>query len=515
MASMLMPVIGGRLPAWARKAGAALAAASIGALVGPPGASAQSIPTSAIPTSAIPIPAPDQPPIQSGLAFAWGNNQTGELGQGNQKDSAVPLRIARLGWPIAAISSGTDGSLALTRRGRVWSWGGNDQGQLGTGDQQAHDAPVMVRGPRGHRHLSAITSVVSANVASAALNAHGGVFTWGNNIWGQLGNGILNGPQHCPTYQGEPPSERDACSKLPVPVAGALGQGTLSQVVAIAATNDNDLALRADGTVWTWGINVSGNLGLGSNSGPQECKPYSNFAAVGCSAKPVQVVGPGGHGVLSHIAAIAGGADFAVALRADGTVWTWGSDAFADLGQAAPGPERCYDPFADESLPCSSVPVQVTGPQGAGHLTHIVAISAEPSAYGLHVMALRSDGTVWSWGVDDYGQLGNGKSEEFDNLPSEVVGPDGKGHLQNVVSISAGGGFSMARLANGSIWTWGENNNGQLGIGNHTGPSQCTTEQTACSLVPVQVKGRGGAGTFSGGVQISAGQLHATALQAP
>lgn len=510
-----MPGICGRLPAWARKAGAALAAASIGALCGPAGASARSIPISAIPASAIPIPAPNQPPIQSGLAFAWGNNQTGELGQGNQKDSAVPLRIARLGWPIAAISSGTDGSLALTRRGRVWSWGGNDQGQLGTGDQQAHDAPVMVRGPRGHRHLSGITSVVSANVANAALNAHGGVFTWGNNIWGQLGNGILNGPQHCPTYQGEPPSERDACSKLPVPVAGAMGRGTLSHVIAIAATNDNDLALRADGTVWTWGINVSGNLGLGSNSGPQECKPYSNFAAVGCSAKPVQVVGPGGHGVLSHIVAIAGGADFAVALRADGTVWTWGSDAFADLGQAAPGPERCYDPFADESLPCSSVPVQVTGPQGAGHLTHIVAISAEPSAYGLHVMALRSDGTVWSWGVDDYGQLGNGKSEEFDNLPSEVVGPDGKGHLQNVVSISAGGGFSMARLANGSIWTWGENNNGQLGIGNHTGPSQCTTDQTACSLVPVQVKGRGGAGTFSGAVQISAGQLHATALQAP
>lgn len=130
-------------------------------------------------------------------------------------------------------------------------------------------------------------------------------------------------------------------------------------------------------------------------------------------------------------------------------------------------------------------------------------------------MALRSDGTVWSWGVDDYGQLGNGKSEELDNLPSEVVGPDGMGHLEDVVSISAGGGFSMARLANGSIWAWGENNSGQLGIGDHTGPDQCTTEQTPCSLVPVQVKGPDGAGTFSGSVQISAGQLHATALQAP
>ena len=84
-----------------------------------------------------------------------------------------------------------------------------------------------------------------------------------------------------------------------------------------------------------------------------------------------------------------------------------------------------------------------------------------------------------------------------------------------MVSIAAAGGFSMARLANGSIWTWGENNAGQLGIGNDTGPDQCTTEQTACSLLPVQVKGPRGAGTFSRAAEISAGQLHATALQTP
>ena len=410
-----MPGMPGQRTARVRKACTVLAAASAGALWLPAGASAQSIP----------IPAPNQPPIQSGLAFAWGNNQTGELGQGNEKDSALPLRIARLGRPIAAISSGTDGSLALTRGGRVWAWGGNDQGQLGTGDQQAHDAPVRVKKPGGHGRLSGITAVISSNVASAALSARGGVFTWGNNIWGQLGDGTLNGPEHCPTFMSEPPSERDACSKLPVPVVGSTGQGPLSQAVAIAATNDNNLALRSDGTVWTWGINVSGNLGIGTNSGPQECKPYSNFAAVGCSAKPVQVAGPGGKGVLNRIVAIAGGADFAVALRADGTVWAWGSDAFADLGQAAPGPERCYDPFADERLPCSSVPVQVSGPQGVGHLTHIVAISAEPSAYGLHVMALRSDGTVWSWGV---GRLWAARQREVGRVrqPAQRSGRPGR-----------------------------------------------------------------------------------------
>lgn len=484
---------------------AALAAASIGAVWLPAAASAQSGSTSAL----------KQPPIQSGLAFAWGNNKTGELGQGTYKDSSVPLAISRLGGPVAAISAGTDGSLALTRGGRVWAWGGNDQGQLGTGNQQQHTAPVLVKGPGGRGALTGITAVSSANVASAALTAAGAVFTWGDNVWGQLGNGKLTGPDHCPTSKGEPPGPTDVCSKLPVRVVAASGRAKLSHVVAIAGSSDDDLALRSDGTVWTWGINVAGQLGTGSNSGPQECKPYSHFAAVGCSTKPVEVAGPGGKGVLDHVIAVAGGADFDVALRADGTVWAWGSDAFADLGQVSPAPGRCYDPFAGEGLPCSPVPVQVSGPGGTGHLADVVAISAEPSAYGLHVLALRSDGTVWSWGVDDYGQLGNGKSEEYDNLPSEVVGPDGHGHLQGVVSIAAGGGFSMARLADGSIWTWGENNSGQLGIGNDTGPSQCTTVKTACSLVPVQAEGPDGAGKFSRGVEISAGQIHATALQAP
>ena len=105
MASMPMPEMSGRRPARGRKTCAVLAVASIGAFWLPAGASAQSIP----------VPTVNQPPIQSGLAFAWGNNQTGELGLGNQKDSAVPLRIASLARPIAAISSGTDSSLALTR----------------------------------------------------------------------------------------------------------------------------------------------------------------------------------------------------------------------------------------------------------------------------------------------------------------------------------------------------------------------------------------------------------------
>jgi alpha-tubulin suppressor-like RCC1 family protein len=453
-----------------------------------------------------------QPRGGAGTAYSWGNNSTGQLGQGGDTNSLVPKRVAKLARDVEQMSAGTDGSLALTRDGAVWSWGGNDQGQLGTGNQTDSSTPVAVKQSSGHGQLTGIREVVSANVASMALTRDGHVLTWGDNIWAQIGNGQLTGPQNC-QVNGSPAGPSNVCSKLPVTVVGPSGTGKLSRIVAIAASSDDDLALRSDGTVWTWGINVAGQLGIGTNTGPQSCKPYTNYAAVGCSSKPVQVKGPGGTGVLDHIVAVTGGSDFDIALKSDGTVWAWGSDAFADLGQTSPGPDQCYDPFDSGNIPCSTSPEQVSGPGGVGHLTHIVAISAEPSANGLHVLALRSDGTVWAWGVDDKGQLGNGKSEEFDNLPSEVVGRGGKGYLQHVDAIAAGGGFSLAKLADGTIWAWGQNDSGQLGIGSNTGPDLCTTENVPCSLAPVQVEGPNGTGHFSRALQIAAGQLHALAVQ--
>jgi alpha-tubulin suppressor-like RCC1 family protein len=451
----------------------------------------------------------------AGTAYSWGNNATGELGQGNYASAVAPKRVLRLlVSSVRDVSAGTNSSLALTSGGAVRAWGDNSQGQLGTGNQRGSTTPVAVKHPGGRGQLSGITAIVSANVASEALDRNGNVLTWGSNIWAQLGNARLDGPQHCPNGT-IPAGPANVCSKLPVTVAGPSGTGKLSRIVAIAGSSDDDLALRADGTVWTWGINVAGELGIGSNSGPQECKPYKNYAAVGCSSTPVEVKGPGGAGVLTHVVAVTGGSDFDVALRSDGTVWAWGSDAFADLGQTSPAPERCYDPFDFGDIPCSTTPLQVSGPGGVGHLTRIVAVSAEASPNGLHVLALRSDGTVWAWGVDDKGQLGNGRSEEYDNLPGEVVGPDGKGHLEHVVAIAAGGGFSMAKLADGSIWAWGQNNDGQLGIGTNKGPGLCTTSKIACSLVPVQVKGPYGAGHFDRALRIAAGQIDALALELP
>src|SRR5580693_2856624 len=97
----------------------------------------------------------------SGTAYSWGNNATGELGQGGTTNSLAPKRVAKLASNVEQMSAGTDGSLALTGDGAVWSWGGNDQGQLGTGNQTDSSTPVPVKRSSGFGQLTGIRQVVS------------------------------------------------------------------------------------------------------------------------------------------------------------------------------------------------------------------------------------------------------------------------------------------------------------------------------------------------------------------
>jgi alpha-tubulin suppressor-like RCC1 family protein len=280
-------------------------------------------------------------------------------------------------------------------------------------------------------------------------------------------------------------------------------------VAAVSGGDTHSVALLNNGTVWTWGLNDEGQLGIGSSSGPENCKPQSRYPAAGCSTKPVQVVGPGGTGHLSNITAVAGGPDFTLALRSDGTVWAWGSDAWTTLGQSNPALlEQCQTPFAPIPVFCSTKPLQVVGPRGQGFLTGVKAVAAEGSGGALHAMALKSDGTVWTWGIDDEGQLGNGKSEEFEAAPVQVLGPGGTGNLTRVAAVAVGGKFSVALKTDGTVWAWGFNIWGQLGINDKTGPELCTIDKNPCSTKPVQVHGLNGKGLLAGIAAVAAGDAH-------
>ncbi|MGH7967843.1 MAG: RCC1 domain-containing protein, partial [Limisphaerales bacterium] len=160
------------------------------------------------------------------------------------------------------------------------------------------------------------------------------------------------------------------------------------------------MALLTDGSVWTWGSDVSGKLGDNQVSPSYNVTNNDSFW-------PLRVHGPGNVGYLTSVVAISAGESHNLALRADGTVWAWGWNGFGQLGNGTTNDAH--------------TPVQVSG------LSNVVAISGR--AY--HCLALKSDGTVWAWGWNSFGQLGNGTTANYVATPVQVIG------LTNPASISA------------------------------------------------------------------------------
>lgn len=370
-------------------------------------------------------------------------------------DPATPS-AARCTTRTLSSQSNADFTNVVRGDGTVWSWGQNGFGQLGDGTTMQRNTPVEVVGVGGNGALSNIASVTPGQANGAAVSADGTVYTWGG--FG-LGNGTTG------------------TSTTPVQVVGPSGTGYLAQILQVAAGITPVLALRGDGTVWSWGQNFDGELGLGTMDSTTH-------------TMPAEVVGPGGAGFLTGIVSVATGQDHSLALRSDGTVWAWGNNKWGDLGNG------------DANTASSAVPVEVLGPGGTGNLSGIVAIAGGDN----YSMALKADGTVWAWGKNTEGELGIGTSDGNNHLsPTEVLGPGGVGFLGGVTAIAGGTFHSSAVRSDGTAWTWGADNWGELG----NGDSVQQLEQNA----PVQVVGPGGAGFLSGVTAISGGYGYGTALK--
>jgi alpha-tubulin suppressor-like RCC1 family protein len=283
--------------------------------------------------------------------------------------------------PIAAEK---ERNLVVLSNGTVKAWGNNEFGQLGDGTTTDRHTPIEVS------VLSNIAAVAAGGYHSLALRSDGKVWAWGKNHLGQLGDGTLN------EYH------------VPKQVNG------LSNIISIAAGFDYSMALKNDGTVWTWGSNIWGVLGNG------------NYTS---QSNPVQVIN------LSGIIAIAAGTEHCLALKNDGTVWSWGWNANGCLGD-------------NSNIAKRSTPEQITA------LSGITAIAANGS---IHSLALKNDGTVWTWGDNFYAQLGDGTFTER-SIPAQLPS------LTNVVAIGTGERHSFAVKSDGTLWTWGWNGNGQLGV---------------------------------------------------
>lgn len=249
------------------------------------------------------------------------------------------------------------------------AWGNNSSGQLGDGSTTHRLLPVQVSGLTGVADIAAGNTQDLAHPShSLALKSDGTVWAWGSNSSGQLGNGTTTD------------------SETPVQVVNASGAGSLTDVIAVAGQAQHSVALKRDSTgvseVWAWGDNGVGQLGDGSSNS---------------SSMPVQVVGPGGVGVLTDVIAVAAGVQHTLALTSNRTVWAWGANLFGQVGDSTTSPRR--------------TPVQVSG------LFGVVAIAAG----GYHNLALKQDGTLWAWGHNGFGQLGDGTTVNR-AAPVEVIG---------------------------------------------------------------------------------------------
>ena len=367
-----------------------------------------------------------------GTVWAWGWNQWGQLGDGHVDQtlnySSTPIQVKGPGGSgylnnVVEVSAGHMYSLALRSDGTVWAWGYGNSGQLGndiSGGNYFTAVPVQVKGPGAVSYLTGITAIAAGkdfSDHSLALKSDGTVWAWGANGNGQLGDGTW-------TFR-----------KVPVQVKGPGGSGALTGVMAISAGH-HSLALKSDGTLWAWGTNNDGQLGIGT--------AFDN------KNTPVQVKGPGGSGFLTGITAISAHSRHSLALRNDGTVWGWGWNLYSQLGN-------------DEALSTYHryTPVQAKGPGGTGFLTGITAINAGHD----HSLALRNDGTVWAWGNNMNGRLGDGTTTPK-RSPVQVLkgaSPSGTSYLTDVSAVSAGLAYSLALRKDGTLWAWGSNSNGKLG----------------------------------------------------
>ena len=303
-------------------------------------------------------------------------------------------------------------SMVIDENGRVWAWGNNGSGRLGNSAAGSKAAtPVPVDTINADDQLSRIISIAGGFSHSLALQENGQVLAWGSNNLGQVGNIDI------------------ATADSPVYVNGPADKTDLSEIIAIASGMYHSVALRSDGTVWTWGGNNKGQLGNNSTQ---------------TQYRPVQVIHKNGSSYLSDIIAIAAGGYHTLALESNGQIWAWGDHKRGQLG-------------INDETDHFTTPVLISN---LYEITHICAGKS-------HSLARKSNGTVFAWGENSDNQLGYKTTLDYSRIPREVNSSEAT-NLLNVVDIAAGDKHSLALINDGTIQAWGNNEKGQLGIGaNH------------------------------------------------
>ena len=350
--------------------------------------------------------------------YAWGTNSKGQLGDGTVANKSSPVQVGSLTtWAVVSTRADSQCSGAIKTDGTLWTWGDGIFGSLGQGSTTSRSSPVQVGA------LTNWSSVTCGVRSSAAIKTDGTLWAWGSNGFGQLGtNNRTN-------------------RNSPVQV------GALTDWLQVSMGGRHCAAVKADGTLWSWGANLFGSLGDGTTiyrSSPVQIGALTNWSQVSTAGNSY---------------------DFSAAVKADGTLWSWGSSQFGNLGHG-------------DRVPKSS-PVQV------GALT----VWAQTDCGLLHCGAVKSDGTLWMWGDNALGKLGLGDQVDRSS-PVQV------GSLTDWSFVSCGYHNTSALKSDGTLWNWGRGSEGQLGTvvtANRSSPVQVGSSTdwyaTSCSRHTLAIVG--------------------------
>ena len=386
--------------------------------------------------------------------WVWGSNNWGQLGQNFSSTSVYyssPIQVGSLvNWK--QISVAPFNTYSVKKDGTMWSWGGNQFRQLGINVASTttyYSSPVQIGALTTWKYVAGNSSTCFA------LKNDGTLWGWGANHLGQLGLGTIT-----LNYYSSPIQVGALATWRSIAVSS-------HQSTSGAATTV--FGIRTDGALFGWGWNGVGQLGLG------------NLGAAYYSA-PVQV------GALTNWKQVAIGGhssnrtSFTMAVKTDGTLWAWGSNVSGQFGTGYFSATNYY-----------SSPIQV------GSLTDWKLISISPgtsaaAGYDGHIMAIKTDGTLWGWGTNNVGQLGNGTTTTYISPIQVGVSTNWK-KVQAFQSTATGSRGTIAIRKDGTLWAWGDSAFGQLGTSNVTAYSS-----------PVQV------GTLTTWKDISSGANHSAAI---
>jgi len=285
-----------------------------------------------------------------GTVYGWGVGDQGQLGQGQKRNSAVPVQVKSpdgTGFlaDIKAVAAGHAHGCALKKDGTIWTWGLNDRGQLGNGTYESSPLPVQVKDSGGTGVFGDIISIAAGVGHCAAVDSSGTVWTWGENVVGQLGDGTTE--------------DRN----LPVKIE------SIKDAVFAGAGYYHTLIICKDGSVFGFGYNVFGQLGNGD--------AYDSHV-------PVQMKDAEGTGFFTDAVKAGGGSLHTLIIKKDGTLWACGGNAFSQLGLG-------------KTCEREALPRQVKAYKGEGFITGVV----DADGGSVHSTAVTDEGKVYSWG-DNY-----------------------------------------------------------------------------------------------------------------